>query len=367
VPSDTERELNEVLAQYDLGALAKTDKNTRGFVNTAYVITTVRSSLRRSYFLRKYRTGIREEELQFEHSLIEHLSSNGSCPVARLHPTFAGTTYFHRMVGPGGTQDAFYAIFDLLPGEDRYTWVGPNCTDRELEASAATLAQFHRAVRGFTPAGRRAEPKIIELLPTIEEYWRSCPAKSKGNAFDGLVVQALESVSGSIEGVRARLSLADAALMPEMVIHCDFHPGNLKFEGERVCGLFDFDWSKVDWRAFDVALAVWYFCASWEAEDDGQLRMDKAARFLGSYQKVMREERGASALSLREMSYLPDLIQAANLYILHWGVADYYTKDVDPEEYLVFLQHGSRFTTWFEAPGTRARLEEMCSSLARRT
>jgi homoserine kinase type II len=367
VSTDAERELNEVLAHYDLGSLAEVEKNTRGFVNTAYMITTVRSALRRSYFLRKYRPGIREEELQFEHSLIEHLSNNGTCPVARLHKTRAGTTYLHRMLGPGEMQEAFYAVFDLLPGEDRYTWVGPNCTDRELEASAATLAQFHRAVRGFTPAGRRAEPKIIELLPTIEEFWRSCPAKSKGNAFDALLVQALESVSASIEGVRARLSLADAALMPEMVIHCDFHPGNLKFEGERVFGLFDFDWSKVDWRAFDVALAVWYFCASWEAEDDGQLRMDKAALFLGSYQKVMRQDRGAGALSLREMSYLPDLIQAANLYILHWGVVDYYTKDVDPEEYLVFLQHGIRFTTWFEAPGTRARLEEMCSSLARRS
>ncbi len=319
--------------------------------------------MRCSYFLRKYRPGIREEELQFEHSLIEHLSTHGTCPVAHLHKTRDGTTYLRRTPGAGETQGAFYAIFDLLPGEDRYTWVGPKCTDRELEGSAATLAQFHRAVSGFTPAGRRVEPRIIELLPTIEEYWRTCPARSKGNAFDSVVLQALEPVKASIEGVRARLSGADAALMQTVVIHCDFHPGNLKFDGERVSGLFDFDWSKVDWRAFDVALAVWYFCASWEAADDGQLRLDKAALFLDSYQKVMREERGAGVLSQGEMRFLPDLVQAANLYILHWGVFDYYTKHVDPEEYLVFLQHGIRFTTWFEAPGTRGRLEQMCSSL----
>ena len=45
-----------------------------------------------------------------------------------------------------------------------------------------------------------------------------------------------------------------------MVIHCDFHPGNLKFQNNAITGLFDFDWSKVDVRCFDVALAIIYFC-----------------------------------------------------------------------------------------------------------
>ncbi len=363
ISADTERELEDVLAEYDLGSLAESEKNTRGFVNTAFAITTLRSGVRRRYFVRKYRAGIREEELRFEHSLIEHLSADGRCPVARLHKTLAGSTYLRRVHGQGETDEAFYAIFDLLPGEDRYTWVGPRCTDSELKSSASTLAQFHQAVAGFTPSGRMVEPKIIDLLPMIGEFWSTCPARSKGNAFDALILRAQGLVMSSINSVRVRLSEPEASRMPQIVIHCDFHPGNLMFEGERVSGLFDFNWSKMDWRALDVALALWYFCASWEASEDGRLRLDKAAMFLDAYQRSMSEGTGASKLDSRELAYLPDLIQAANLYVLHWGVFDYFNKKVDPAEYLVYLQHGVRFTTWFDSPGTRRLLEEMCGSL----
>lgn len=364
ISADTERELNEVLAHYDLGSLAGGEKNTRGFVNTAYAITTLREGVQRQYFLRKYRPGIREEEVQFEHSLIEHLSADGRCPVAGLHKTRAGRSYLRRGAGQGEAKDVFYAIFDLLPGEDRYTWVGPRCTDSELKSSASTLAQFHQAVAGFTPSGRMVEPRIIDLLPMIGEFWSTCPARSKGYAFDALVLEAQGLVMSSINSVRARLSEPEASRMPQMVIHCDFHPGNLMFEGERVSGLFDFNWSKMDWRALDVALALWYFCASWEASEDGRLRLDKAALFLNAYQRSMSEGTAASELDNRELAYLPDLIQAANLYVLHWGVFDYYSKDVNPEEYLAYLLHSVRFTRWFDSSSTRRQLQDMCAALA---
>ena len=44
--------------------------------------------------------------------------------------------------------------------------------------------------------------------------------------------------------------------MPHCAIHCDFHPGNLKYENNRVVGIFDFDWSKIDLRLFDLRMAV---------------------------------------------------------------------------------------------------------------
>ena len=99
-------------------------------------------------------------------------------------------------------------------------------------------------------------------------------------------------------------------------------------------GLFDFDWSKVDWHAFDVALAVWYFCASWEAADDGQLRLDKARTFLTAYQRRLQEGSDCPPLSPAEIRYLPHLINAGNIYVLYWTLRDYFGKPVDPEEYL---------------------------------
>ena len=153
-----------------------------------------------------------------------------------------------------------------------------------------------------------------------------------------------------------------ARRLPELVIHCDYHPGNLKFTDEQVTALFDFDWSKVDLRLFDVALALWYFCTSWQGPEDGRFRLDWASTFLHAYQGYL-EKPGAGPLSPDEVRYLPILINASNLYILNWTILDFYAKDVDPKEYLVFLKHSVNFTRWFEDAANRKALEALAASL----
>lgn len=368
MPTDPAQELKTILAQYNLGELVDLEKNERGFVNTAFAIETIAGGQRRRYFLRKYKRGIREEELQFEHALIDHLAAAGDCPSAHIHRTRAGGTYLHRFEGPDDTQGDFYTIFDFLPGDDRYTWVDPVLTPGELAESGAVLARFHNAASSLAPRGRRAEPKIVELLPVIAETWAACPAQSKGTVFDEALIAGFDPVAENIRRTRASLDEAEARSLPEIVIHCDYHPGNLKFTGEHVTALFDFDWSKVDLRAFDVALAVWYFCVSWQGDQDGSLRLDWARTFLDAYQEHLRRHPGgrhpgAGPLTPAELRYLPVLVNAANLYVLNWTILDYYAKDVDPQEYLVFLQHHLRFTRWYETAANRAALEALAASL----
>src|SRR5512135_3650498 len=229
-------ELREVLSYYDLGELIDYEKNERGFVNTAYAIYTGAGTERNRYFLRKYKRGIGEQELLFEHSLIEHLVRAGA-PVAPIRHTRLGKTYLQTSED-GGT---FYAIFDYLPGDDRFTWVDPALSEAQLSASATVLARLHICASAFTPSGKRNEPRILNLLPIIAETWSGCPAKSKGTIFDYHVRQHLEPVSFSIAATLAALHEPAARSLPEMVVHCDYHPGNLKFDGDAVTGVFDFD------------------------------------------------------------------------------------------------------------------------------
>jgi homoserine kinase type II len=365
MPPDDATELKEILSHFDLGELVDLEKNERGYINTAFAIEVVADGRRSRFFLRKYKAGIREEEILFEHSLIEHLCTSGSCPVARLQKTREGKTYLRQPAGPDG-EEVFYAIFDFLPGEDRYTWVGPRCHEQEIKNAAIVLAQFHTATRTFRPLGRRAEPKIAELLPVIAENWAASPGKSKGTEFDCYLCEHLELVSRSIAKTLAVLEQPEVQQLPQIVIHCDFHPGNLKYERNEVTGLFDFDWSKIDLRAFDVALALYYFFTTWEGQQDGYLRLEEVGTFLDAYQEFLRETPGVGPLNEAELRHLPVLINASNLYVLNWTVPDYYNKDVDPEEYLVFLRHGVNFTAWYEQAGNQEALERVCMGAARR-
>lgn len=357
-----EAELRDVLAEYDLGELVECEKNERGFVNTAYAICMLAGGEHKRYFLRRYKAGIGEEELIFEHALIEHLLKAGS-PVARIHHARSGKSYLHRQEGAGDTTGVFYTIFDYLDGEDPFTWVDPVLTREQLVASASVLARFHLDVGGFTPLGKRAEPRILDLLPMIADTWADCPTRSKGTIFDRRIVENQAEVSANIAATLATLGEPEVRALPELVIHCDYHPGNLKFSGDQVTGVFDFDWSKVDFRLFDLGLALWYFCTSWRGGDDGSLRLDWTQTFLEAYHQTIGARGEGAAITPQEARYLPVMINAGNLYILHWTVLDYFAKDVDPQEYLVFLNHSLNFTRWYGQPEHHAALEALIASV----
>lgn len=359
---DASNELNAVLAHYDLGRLVDWQPDRRGTCNVSFVIQTEREGRHTRYFLRRYKDSTRAEEIRFEHSLIRHLLERGTCPVARLHATRAGQTYLRLENDEGAVR--FYAVFDFLPGEDRYTWVGPRCTRSELRQAGAVLAEFHRVANSLVPEGQRQEPKILELLGVIERAWLEAPANSKGTVFDRELAASLEPMRRSIERTRTRLAKAAPGL-PECFIHCDYHPGNLRFQGADICGVVDFDWSKRDLRAFDVALALWYFCVSWKGRADGWLRVQEASTFLRGYQAHLRSHAGLPPLATEEFRALPDLISAANIYVLYWALRDYFAKEVDPNEYLVYLCHSLAFARWFSSDVNRARLRAMLDRVRR--
>jgi homoserine kinase type II len=350
-------ELDEILSQYDLGPLTGSELNERGFVNTSYAITTsTPNGELKTYFLRKYKAGIQEDELIFEHTLIRHLAEKNVCPVAWVHPTRAGQAYLTRYEAGASLEPRYYAIFDFLPGEDRYTWINPHCTPVEIENSAATLAHFHSALVDLQPQGRRFEAKILELLPQILQSVLEIPQRSKGTVFDAYLLENLDLILENLRETAALLAEPGSRAMPQMPIHCDYHPGNLKFEGDQVTALFDFDWSKVDYRCFDVGLALFYFFTSWE-DEDGQFRLDEAALFLKAYQEAMLSFPTPGPMDKNELKYLPYMISAANLYVLNWTLIDFYSKEVDPQEYLVFLAHGVEFIRWFTDPENLKEME----------
>jgi homoserine kinase type II len=360
-------ELGEILMHYDLGRAVGSELNDRGFVNTSYSITTVNiRGERKTFFLRKYKPGIKEEELIFEHTLIRHLYEKGVCPVAWVYPTREGKSYYGRQEAGEDLQFRYYAIFDFLPGEDRYTWVYPCCSTAEIKNSAAVLARFHSALIDLVPQGKRYEAKILDLLPQILKSLKEIPGRSKGTIFDVYLLEYLDLILENLYKTLEVLNEPDSHNMPQMPIHCDYHPGNLKFEGDEITALFDFDWSKVDYRCFDIGLALFYFFASWEAED-GCFRLPEAALFLKAYQETMQEYPSPGPMGKNELKNIPYMISAANLYVLNWTLVDFYNKEVDPEEYLVYLAHAVEFIKWFSGVKNLSNLESMVGRLSHLT
>jgi homoserine kinase type II len=279
-------EISEVLTNYDLGDLVRFKQNLLGYNNTNYAITTIKQGVQKNYFFRRYKLEIHTDEIIFEHAVINHLLNQNFDLVARVHQTTNGDSFVLGPAKAGSSQLVHYAVFDFLEGEDKYTWIDPQLSSAEVQSAASTQAQFHNAVFNFEPPGSRVEPRILELLPNIAENLKLVLNKTKGSAFDALLTKYLAFLLDECSKMQRYCAHLDWSAAPQMVIHCDYHPGNLKFRDREVVGLFDFDWSKIDLRCFDVGLALWYF-SHWRDELDGTLRMDESAQFLKNYQETL--------------------------------------------------------------------------------
>lgn len=329
---------------YDIGMLTDVYEIFGGYNNRSFGIHTCKEGCDDLYFMRKYKYGITSEEICFEHSLINHAIQNGLTIVARTIVNKFGEPY----VEPANSISMF-AIYEYLPGEDEYTWDNPEeLTDTEIRNGARVLADFHNAVRDFDPGKlQRREPPILDLWPLFAGNLTQLAKTDRVGKLLPYLREHLKEIVDMI--VRNPFDPANVGRMPLMPTHYDFHPGNLKWSDEKVVGIFDFDWSKMDLRLFDVCTAIIHFCSHWKDHRDGELGLEKFLIFLRCYQQRLQKLDDLEAITDVEREMMPKMLMVANIYLLHWGVAGYLDREgTNDYEYLAYLKHSTRLMGWIE-------------------
>ena len=159
--------------RYDLGAFTDTYEIQGGTVNTSFMVKIAGSNDKAErYFLREYTPATVESEIRFEHALLRHLRSSGFELACVPIPGKDGATYFlHEASSPLLQANNFWALFDFLRGEDKYSWTYTDLTDQELASSAEIMARLHHHGADFIkpPDAERAQPPIMEFLPMLKE------------------------------------------------------------------------------------------------------------------------------------------------------------------------------------------------------
>lgn len=332
---------------YDLGKVTRIKEVAGGYCNKSYALWMSINARTQRYFLRLYNPNVIYNEILFEHALLNHLRSKGFTLAAAIVECRNGETVAytpppedHR--GPR----AFWALFEFLKGDDKYSWTQTNLTDKEYSSAAEILAHLHHCGHGFQkpPGADRAQPRIMQFIPTFKKRFAAFLKKTDDRRCDRL----LEDNFGLIrEALDHAVSFEDRFQgMPQIPIHCDYHPGNLKFEDENVIGIFDFDWSKIDYRLFDVALGLIYMTSHWNDQATG-LKSDKFSLFLSTYNQACHRLAHISPMTEQERRYLVPMLSIANLYVLNWGLAEFYdTPEADDNAHFMFIDHNIGLLEW---------------------
>ena len=332
---------------YDLGHMIRFEEILGGYCNKSYAVWMSTPKLEGRYFLRLYNPNVVESEILFEHALVNHLRSKGFTLAAAVIPTRNGTTLVHTAAPEAHCNDkALWALFEFLEGEDKYSWTHTDLTDNEFRNAAEILAHLHHCANGFdTPPGTgRVQPKIMAFLPTLKQTFSGFLQKAQDRRCDRLFKEHFDSISASLDqGVAADERFKGMLKIP---IHCDYHPGNLKYRDEKGVGIFDFDWSKIDYRLFDVALGLVYFTSIWDDAQPG-LRLDKLSLFLNAYNAACGQLEHITPLTEGERRNLIPMLSIANLYVLNWDLVDFYgLSQPDDDEYFIYINHNIGLMHW---------------------
>jgi homoserine kinase type II len=344
-------QLAEVVAsEYDLGEVLRVEQIFGGFENLSFAVVTRDGDGERRNFVRKYKHGTVEREIRYEHALVRHIRDKGFELPARVFETKHGDTLVTREELLGSERvERFFAVYEMLTGEDKYSWTENRCTDAEYEDGARILARFHQAAYDFEPGDLyREQPPIMEYLATMPGTFNGYAEKTTGTKYDHYFLSRLPGILAAID--RGLALAPELEGLPRCPTFCDYHPGNLKWLDEHGVGLFDFDWTKLDYRLFDIAIGIVYFCSSWEDEDDGQLRLDKAEIFLRAYQDEASRAAAPGPVTNAELAALPRMLAIAALYVVSWDIVAYYIdRNPNDDEYLFFLEHNVAFVDFIEA------------------
>ena len=344
---DILRDNSRILSEhYDLGQLLRQKQIARGYVNDSYEIEVLCDGRKCRYLLRRYRQGTPEQKVRFEHALLHELQVKGFAFSPKVVATEDGKTYvaINQRLKKQARKN-YVAVFSFLPGEDKYTWDRPLCSDEELIHSAKALALYHNTIYDWQGIGGRGERSRFDEINLMASKWQEHARNPGESLFDKFFLEQFHDLSGMLKNIPPQEKYN---AMPRLAVHGDYHPGNLKFQNGKVTAVLDFGWSKIDDRCFDVGLAILYFCTSWEMGSDGNLKLDRLASFLGTYQEAGREIKAIGPLNQLELEYLPHMTHLGNLIVIDWILSQFYSTGQYPEKYLKYLQHSMSLNRWLE-------------------
>jgi homoserine kinase type II len=243
--------LDELERRYALGSVDEVERLTGGYANDVFSLRAGRSSV----VLRMKYPPIDPASIRWEHDVLRLLADRVAEVPAPV-PARDGTTFFRH---------GRFAVWLLphLPG-------GPARGDDREHANAAArlLARFHAAGVDLDLAPRPNHPRLRDLpfpeaggLPPNLGEW--LPRLRQ------LRAEAIEVVTDLAKSGR---------VLTTGLVHGDVFPGNVLIDRDRATGLLDWEEVDVDWQAYDLAVAAWYFARTGAELDETAL-----LRFVAAY------------------------------------------------------------------------------------
>lgn len=306
----TQAQLEAIIAAYGLGHLVDAQGITEGVENSNFLLKTsppdAAYPITRS-ILTVFEKRVSAADLPFYLALMQHLHAKGvACPQPLTQENGA---MLYEVAGKQA------AIVTFLEGQSLTQWGAD-----EMRQVGETLARMHLATQDF-PLRRANDLSVAG--------WQALLAR---------IADQLERIEpGLRELVETELQTLSEAWphdLPAGIIHADFFPNNVFFQGGALSGVIDFYFACHDAYAYELAICLNCWCF----DESGAFRADCSRAMLAGYESLR-------PLEPAEKQALPLLARGAALRFLLTRAHDWLHHDEsaqvvphDPLEYARYLR-----------------------------
>ncbi len=305
-------ELEEFVAQYDIGRPISFKGIAEGVENSNYLMQTERAS----FILTLYEKRVARADLPYFLALMDHLAAEGiACPTP-IHARDGRT--LHELCNRPA------ALVSFLNG------VCPRrITTAHCAALGRAMAEMHLAGASFVPV----RPNDLSV-----DGWHRLFAATRARA-DEVAPGLADEIARELDTLTADWPKGLAS----GVVHADLFPDNVFFLDNQLSGIIDFYFACNDFLAYDLAICL----NAWCFEPDNSFNATKARQMCAAY-------RGLRPIGEDELAAMPILARGAALRFLLTRLYDWlnhsegaFVRPKDPKEYLARL----RFHRGVAGPG----------------
>ena len=187
----------------------------------------------------KYGKFIRDGQgILFEFEFMKYLRQNG-IKVPRVLSTFKGELY---TVVTIKSENYFAGMFEYIEGKELH----PN--PDQISEFATCLGKIHLLSKGFHPTYSKHSDGANDYFVWWDEFIKNGNRVKKIKLGD-----ALESV---LSRVRNEVNAEIISDIPKYIIHSDLHRENMRFRGNELVGIFDFDDCREGIFAEDISMFI---------------------------------------------------------------------------------------------------------------
>lgn len=273
---------NRILSDYNIGEFVSSKNFMAGYVQTNILINTTKGK-----FVLRYYENRSKESVLFETDFLNHLVKHQypcAKPIINSNGGFIGI--FKKKP---------FVIFSYLEGHHL-----KSLNNAQIQEMIKHLALLHKLSENYKPINvKHREPRSIEFcLKTAKIESKRFKDKKIGK-------ERLKFVKTSLGKIDFPKNL------PIGITHGDFDKANLKFKGDTLSGILDFDDATQTFLIYDLGVILLYWTRFYTKKFD----FIKAKRILKIYTKYR-------PLSKLEHEHIFDAVQFAALMIMSWLLHD---------------------------------------------